>query len=511
MYKRLKRLAVVIIVFSVLGFRPQAVVSADSELIIYEPVCEGNNIMLYVKGTEGDTKPEIQIGTSIGDVIEYSMLADDSEHFYTLVIVDNSKSIKKSDRSKTKEFLRSLIIGRVKNEKISIASFSDNEIEYLCDFTEDGIDLQNALASIKYKSHKSYLTDVLYELCTDDKNIVAKNAFLRIILISNGSNHDGGKYREDELDSLLKKIKIPVYTLCCTEGISDTTNIKWFSSLARETDALDFNLTESNNLNQIVRILQEEADICRVVFSPSPEMLDGTDKMVKVAVGSRTGSMLVTMPQNILDINTDTSIEQTDSFNSPAESDEVIGNVQTEKNNEVSGITDFFISKHIGMIWGLGAIFIGICILIIVMILVHKNKKRDFINILPDQPDNVSVVPETNIVHKNIANDEGNIKHIWDNVIRLTCINRVWEKQMKINEPIVIGRSSVESNCVLDIDNSVSRKHCMIFVENNKYYIKNLSKSNGTYIDDVQIVKEFELTSGAKITLGNIELKFEVL
>ena len=65
MYKRLKRLAVVIIVFSVLGFRPQAVVSADSELIIYEPLCEGNNIMLYVKGTEGDTKPEIQIGTSI--------------------------------------------------------------------------------------------------------------------------------------------------------------------------------------------------------------------------------------------------------------------------------------------------------------------------------------------------------------------------------------------------------------------------------------------------------------
>ena len=26
-----------------------------------------------------------------------------------------------------------------------------------------------------------------------------------------------------------------------------------------------------------------------------------------------------------------------------------------------------------------------------------------------------------------------------------------------------------------------------------------------------QIVKDFELTSGAKITLGNIELKFEVL
>lgn len=57
-------------------------------------------------------------------------------------------------------------------------------------------------------------------------------------------------------------------------------------------------------------------------------------------------------------------------------------------------------------------------------------------------------------------------------------------------------------------DDTVSRFHCQIIHEEDNYILKDLSSTNGTYIDGVRIREGF-LTTGSRIKLGESELTFE--
>lgn len=74
------------------------------------------------------------------------------------------------------------------------------------------------------------------------------------------------------------------------------------------------------------------------------------------------------------------------------------------------------------------------------------------------------------------------------------------------NEKIIVGRESNMSK-YLSKKNFVSRRHAEIKKENNKFYIKNLSGTNYTYINNVKITEDdfVEIHDGDEIGLGGIE------
>jgi len=77
------------------------------------------------------------------------------------------------------------------------------------------------------------------------------------------------------------------------------------------------------------------------------------------------------------------------------------------------------------------------------------------------------------------------------------------------NEPCAIGR--IEDNDIaLENDDTVSRHHAKIVLEDNKLILVDLESKNGTKVNDKKISRQ-ELKSRDKIEVGGVGLSFEVI
>lgn len=76
-------------------------------------------------------------------------------------------------------------------------------------------------------------------------------------------------------------------------------------------------------------------------------------------------------------------------------------------------------------------------------------------------------------------------------------------------DSVLIGRTP-ECDVVL-YDAGVSRKHCRIFSEGNRFIIEDMGSSNGTKVNGAAITKKQELTDGDQLTLGPVVFVFGAL
>ena len=73
-------------------------------------------------------------------------------------------------------------------------------------------------------------------------------------------------------------------------------------------------------------------------------------------------------------------------------------------------------------------------------------------------------------------------------------------------EEFFIGRD-VKNNIVVDLDN-VSRRHAKIVTRLGKSYVMDLNSTNGTYLNDQEVVEETPLRSGDYVKVGGSIFKF---
>lgn len=76
---------------------------------------------------------------------------------------------------------------------------------------------------------------------------------------------------------------------------------------------------------------------------------------------------------------------------------------------------------------------------------------------------------------------------------------------VKSDAPILVGRSE-EANIRIAYDEFCSRRHALIYWENEKCYIKDLESTNGTNVNDTKIQSAVELNNNDIIKLGNTVL-----
>jgi pSer/pThr/pTyr-binding forkhead associated (FHA) protein len=67
----------------------------------------------------------------------------------------------------------------------------------------------------------------------------------------------------------------------------------------------------------------------------------------------------------------------------------------------------------------------------------------------------------------------------------------------------VIGR---DEGCHLrPASPAVSKKHCVVFIRNDKAYVRDMGSTNGTFINDEQIQGDQELSDGARLRVGPLD------
>ena len=74
------------------------------------------------------------------------------------------------------------------------------------------------------------------------------------------------------------------------------------------------------------------------------------------------------------------------------------------------------------------------------------------------------------------------------------------------DEEFTIGRD-VKNNIVVDLDN-VSRRHARIMTKQGKHFVSDLNSTNGTYLNDEEVLEEQPLRSGDHVKVGGSIFKF---
>jgi hypothetical protein len=503
--KRLKKLSI-IIVSCILICGISAVAAGTVTLV--ETHTNEEDFSVYIKGIQPEDEMSVQIATSQAQKVEMAYLSKLDMPMQTLIMIDNSISIPTSDRSRISDMLLNLIADRLANEQIAISTFSE-DVNMLTEYTNDYSVLKKALESVTYQDQETYLTDVLYDLISEEYVNSSDDVYRRIIVVSDGVDNKSIGYTKDELNTLLKEYPIPIYSVGCQTG-KNNTELENMFAISRSTSAQYYLLDDIEDTLDITDDLRQDRDIVKVTITPSEEMMDGSKKTVKISSGGSALSMNITMPQKYKEEQTketEVAVVKQEEPESP-----VVEAVEQEEPKS---------GPNIGLIIGIVAAVIVVIAVIVVVIVISMKKKR---KVEFEQADDAvlnkfanrdAVDYSATEMMDSGAVDDGNTVAILDQIstyqMVLTDVNSPTKSfRVPLNNSVTIGRKRELCNLVLDYDTSVSGRHCEISARGGKFYVKDLQSKNGTYINNSKVLSETEIFSGNILKIGRLEMKFEV-
>lgn len=472
---------------------PVKLCRADGTAVIVEVCTNESDLSVYVKNVgSGLTDVSAQIGTSPGGQVTYQGIGD--MEFETLILIDNSLSIPRDMRGRTADFLEAFLEAKAPNEKIAVGVFSRN-ITYLTDFTSDASALKGAVASVSYQNQDTYITDMLYELLRDDYLGSGRDVYRRIVIIADGVDDDSLGYTVDELRLLIKEDPYPIYTIGCRTGSNDTELENLFS-LSRQSQAEYFLMDSAEDIATITETLGRDREIVRFVVTPPDDLLDGSIKSVKINFSGQSVSREMRMPQQemaavIQTSEPETVVEESTVVESGEPAEEETAAMDEEAVRRAAA--GKFILLVI-VVW----IFIIAAFITWIAVLRSKKKRKQE---LADAQDLMALRRQE--LRDALPGRTG---------IVLTDVHRPEKSFQAVLDPeAVVGRSGGDCRIVLDYDKSISGKHCVIYIKENKVMVRDLGSTNGTYVNGNRVTGQTGLKQGDILVLGQLEMKVGIM
>lgn len=500
--KMMKKLrALILSVFITVSFLSATVVAAGNLSIVSTATGE-DNVSVFVRGADASAEVSAQVGTSEAASVSASKIGDLDIPMRTLVMIDNSKSIKKADHAKISAILQDMISDKKDSEEIAISTYSE-EISYLCDYTADYTTLKTAIDSLEYNDQETFLTDILCDIIPSDF-AGEDGVFRRIVIISDGvDNKPRGKTRDD-LNRVMAEYVFPIYSIGCSTANNNDELANLFS-ISNQSNAVTFLLDDYENVIDITSELRGDRDIVKYTIVPAAEQLDGTSKAVKLTIGSESISADVRVPHVVMTEPEPTVIET---------EEPTVEEPSTEPEPEEPGIPWMLIIIVAGSV-----LAVVLIVIIVVAVVINNKKKNQFVPIndeFVNDYDNRDAIPAspTELIYNRPVGDDNSTVMMWNNAetyhINLTDISSPAKSlQIPLTGTVTIGRKP-GCDAVFDYDKSVSGRHCEISVRGGHFFLKDLQSSNGTYVNGSKILTEAEIFSGNVIKLGRLEVRFEV-
>ncbi len=491
-------------------------VYAAQQITVVETYTGESEAVLYLKGVKGNLSDlHVQAGTVVCGSVTQSRLSESSQPVKTLIMLDNSLSIPKPDRKRVSKIIRNLIADRMENEQMALATF-DEGLAFLADYTMEDARLLEAAEEITYRKSHTYLTDALYDALLEQYVQTKEDLFFRMIVISDGMDNKSIGYTKEELFGLLEEHPVPVYTVGVqTSKKNNHKQLKNMFVISRLTGAQSFLLGDTKNLLDINDAVNEDRSIVRLSVMPQQELMDGSRKTIKITMPSgKSVSAEMVMPQQAKTVNG----LSTDTQASKNTGQEV--QPQKEKDSSGNGMLLFAV---------IAACLFAVAAGIVFTVMFKKRRSYPLRtsgygkrypscqNIQRDTRQNgTGNESATEILKTPESNEEDGTVLLWNDAaphvyqMTLTDIHASSHFfQMPLRGVIVIGRKQGVCGLTIDYDMSVSGRHCEISERDGKFYISDLQSSNGTYVNDLKITTETEITTGSIIRMGKLEFRFE--
>ena len=560
----LKGLTMLAMLLIFVAFCGNVSTNAADKATIVGTVVQDDRVDVYAKGFAATDDFAVLLGNREVKTGNITTIADSRIPMKTLLLLDNSADTKSDSRKMFNSFMETFIAAKSNYEEVSIAAFGDT-VSTVIDYSDDYIALINAFKGISYVQKKTLLTDVIYNI-VDQNAENDENSYRRIILLTDGMEDESIGYTKEELYKHLEKNPIPIYVLG-SKTRSNSSQLETAFALSRKSGATSYILNDYNNMLDIAEELKADENIVRVSVLLNDDMLDGSEKTLKLSNGTSFATVDIRMPQTAsagssvsdtpapadtsadvvapasdpltvaddimaIDIEDEISIDGDDMITIDGDDDSAaeegkkksrsIFDEEPEEDEDKSffdSVVDVFKEYWLYFAIGGGVLLI----LIIVLIVVHASKKSkkkseevpyvpaaqmpmpDLGNDPMDQTVKINFAPD-------IDSDDGTVR-LWDNksaYVSLKDVNKPgMEFRQLINGTVTIGRSSSKNMIVINYDKSVSGQHCTITLRDGVFYILDSGSSNGTFVNNERIVGEKALTNGDYINIGQTTLVFE--
>ena len=80
---------------------------------------------------------------------------------------------------------------------------------------------------------------------------------------------------------------------------------------------------------------------------------------------------------------------------------------------------------------------------------------------------------------------------------------------VKTDSSILVGRSP-DADINISYDNFCSRKHAVVYRENDGFFIEDLGSTNGTFVNGGKVIKKVNLSDGDIIEFGGTRIVLRI-
>lgn len=514
-------------------------------------------VYVYVRGVgsiaSGTT---VQIGNTLCEDIQVANVVSMGMPIKTTILFDNSKSLSKSWGNSAKELVAGLIDSHAENEEFQIVTFADS-LNVVADYTADYEALKTAAEGIEFLDQASYLTDILYDFLSREKDGGEAN-YTRLIIITDGADDNEIKYTQTELSELMKNSGVVIHTV----GVKNSQNAERLENLfsyARLTGGVYALAEKKTEAEGIKDMLAEDYSLICLKLVPRADIMDGGRREAKFTLNTPEGTVVLTatlqMPfADVSNMQPESAEQSQESVPEPEEKEELPSiDIKQPTNGEEQETGKN--GKIPVMLIVIGAVAAALLIIILLAVLfVLKGKKKKAVDVViannMRQEDGrqaggresggmqagggrntVSRVSSTaqgapaqrsgNTVRLGGQPDSGsagntrllqganNHNMVRQSYIMLSDIKAPQRNfRVPIDTRIVIGRES--GDIVLGFDAAVSYTHCEILKKGNLFYVNDLKSSNGTFYGNMRVYKETPIMNGGILEIGAGKYKLTI-
>lgn len=510
---------------------PMSVHAAGARVM--STVVSEDSMYTYIKGVSDiQSDSSVQIGNTVCDSADISAakIADLETPIRTLFLIDNSQSIPDGSHETIQNILQDLIESAMAGEQFRIGTVSD-DVQYLCEFTDDIEILNSVIGSLSYQDQDTYLSDVLYNVISE---LRAENTYVytRIVVISDGADDKAIGYTNDEVRSLIENNPYPVYTIGIPASGNDS-ELETMFSFSRASSADYILLDGETSVEDVVSILLEDQNNYCIRVNLDQTLQDGSSKSVLLKVSTSEGMVELTTRVD-MPFGTGITTEETEEEESEEEQGEDLPVLEitpvSEEEQKSGSSVPLWLLTAVGVLMVLAAIFA--CFL-----LLRKKKTEELLKQQEEEKKRLEQEAEERI-RKEKEREIQKVEEPEESAIKDTVYDReeiedkytygLWDRRKgnyyllltnldnpdirfkkPIKEEISIGRENTD--IVITGDDRVSRNHCKVILRGHLLYLKDMDSKNGTFYQDTRIYEETPIVSGGKIKIGRYRYSIELV
>lgn len=430
----------------------------------------------------------------------------------TIVLLDNSLSIKEKYRASIKTFLTDLAAARNTGDTFTIATYAE-QTTYLTEESSDYLNIKAQIDGIQFINQESYFTNALYTVL-EELDQYDEIKYTRIIVIADGIDNEALGYTDEELNGRIRDAGVPIYTLGCTSK-GNEENLKRMFSLSRLSNGKSYLMDEVSE-SEILKEIESDLDIVKVVVVPQDKVCDGTSQSVRISFGEDYCTAQAVMPFKARE-----TVRETEKKETVPEKTTAVQETKKETEPETSGSLRW--NKKTSMLIAAGASVLAVLIILpIVIIKRKKTEKSGFSDSEFDIPSakNKELEKKRPNGDTKIMNDSSDESTGQTDILGVNRQVRLLLKDMDnpsktfeypIRDKIRIGRNASKCQVVIDYDKYISAIHCEIIVKGDGLYVRDgggdvIASTNGTFVNGKRVAPELPLPSGSVLKLGQVRL-----